>query len=141
MMYEKENVRMNENIIITDVHKTPMRRKKRRNRLGFNSFAEIHEAMRPTTTAFEETLQGRESPFRQLDSPQGGTQGDFFVESDFFVEDETLKLKALFDRVLQELEEISIAKRKRMNKRRSIRVFMSDTLQQTDMACQACSIQ
>ena len=135
MMYEKENMRMNENIIITDVHKTPMRRKKRRNRLVFNSFAEIHEAMRPTTT-FEETLQGRESPFRrQLDSPQGGMQGDFFVE------DETLKLKALFDRVLQELEEISIAKRKRMNKRRSIRVFMSDTLQQTDMACQACSIQ
>ena len=107
MMYEKENVRMNENIIITDVHKTPMRRNKRRNRLGFNSFAEIHEAMRPTTTGFEDTSQGRESPFRrQLDSPQGGIQGDFFVE------DETLKLKALFDRVLLELEEISIAKRR-----------------------------
>ena len=87
-------------------------------------------------TTFEDlcTLQGRESPFRQEDSPQGGRR------SDFYVEEETLKLKAMFDRVLQELEEISVAKRRRMNKRRSIRVFMSDTLQ-TDMACQACFIQ
>jgi hypothetical protein len=129
-----------DDMIIENIMITPLGKKKRRNRLGFGSFQEIHNAMRPNTSTNEDflySLQGRESPLsmtQEEDSPQGGHRR---MNS----EDETLKLKEMFNRVLQELEQISLSKRRRAHRRRSIRDFALDTFQQTDMSCAACSIQ